>query len=127
VKPRRVEHPLLEIELPRPVLLREEAALQPVREPPDDALEVRELLVEIGPQPRQLVRIAEILGMDDLVELRREGAVVRAARLVPARGRRTPRLGRLLRVGVVGVVRKLARGRVGGLLRAFLEVVRGLV
>ena len=66
--------PFLEIELPGAVLLRQQAPLQPVREPADDALKVRQLLVEIGAQPRQFVGIAQFLGMDDLVELRREGA-----------------------------------------------------
>ena len=51
------------------VLLRQQAALQAVGEAPDDALEMGELLVEIGAQARQLVGIAEILGVDDLVEL----------------------------------------------------------
>ena len=67
---RRVEHAFLEVELPGAVLLRQQPALQPVGEPADDALQMRELLVEIGAQPRQLVGVAQILGLDDLVELR---------------------------------------------------------
>ena len=112
---RRIEHALLEVELPGAVLLRHQAALQPVGEPADDALEMCELLVEIGAQPRQLVGVAEILGVDDLVELLREGLVVRAARLVGARGRRPRRFGGLLGIGVVGVVGHLAGGRIGRL------------
>ena len=69
-QPRRIEHALLEVELPGAVLLRQQPALQPVGEPADDALQMRELLVEIGAQPRQLVGVAQILGVDDLVELR---------------------------------------------------------
>jgi hypothetical protein len=45
---------------------------------------MRELLVEIGAQARELVHLAQILGVHDLVELRGEGLVVRPARLVRA-------------------------------------------
>ena len=65
---RGVEHALFEVELPGAVLLRHQPALQPVGEAGDDALQVRELLVEIAAQPVELFRLAQILGVDDLVE-----------------------------------------------------------
>src|SRR5262249_19878471 len=65
----------LEIEIPRTILLREQPALQPVGEPRDDALEMRELLVEILAQPRKLVGIAEIGRLDLLVEFAGEDLV----------------------------------------------------
>ena len=68
-QPRRVEDALLEIELPGAGLLRQQAALQPVGEPGDHALQVGELLVELVAQPRQLVGVAQLVGLDDLVEL----------------------------------------------------------
>ena len=61
-QPRRVEHALFEVEVPGAVLLRHQPALQAVGETRDDALQMRELLVEIGAQAVQLVEVAEILG-----------------------------------------------------------------
>ena len=78
---------------PGAVLLRHQAARRPVGEAGNDALQMRELLVEIGAQPLQLVMVAEIFGGDDFVELRREGVIFRPARLVLAvrvRTRRPP-------------------------------------
>ena len=43
--------------------------LQPVGEPRHHALQMRQLLVEIATQPVEFLRVAEILGADDLVEL----------------------------------------------------------
>ena len=70
-QPRRIEQALFEVELPGAVLLRHQPALQPVGEPRHHALQVRELLVEIAAQPVELLRLAQILGVDGLVELRR--------------------------------------------------------
>ena len=67
-QPRRVEQALLEVELPGAVLLRHQAALQPVGEPRHDALQVRELLVEIAAQAVELLRLAQFLGRHRLVE-----------------------------------------------------------
>ena len=67
-QPRRIEQALFEVELPGAVLLRHQPALQPVGEPRDDALQVRELLVEIAAQPVELLGLAQILGGDGLVE-----------------------------------------------------------
>ncbi len=69
-QPRRVEQALLEVELPGAVLLRHQPALQPVGEPRHDALQMRELLVEIAAQAVELVGLAQILGRDGLVEAR---------------------------------------------------------
>src|SRR5215510_12562324 len=51
----RIEPALVEVELPSAGLLREQAALQPIGQPRDDALQMGELLVEQMAQPRQLV------------------------------------------------------------------------
>src|SRR5512143_3380960 len=89
---RGVELAFLEVEFPRAVLLRHQAALQPVGKPRDDALEVGELLVEIAPKTIELLRLAQVLGGDRLVELACEGTVVRPARRVVAEMARALRL-----------------------------------
>src|SRR5271156_757474 len=97
-EPRRIEQPLFQVELPGAVLLCHQAALQPVGETGDDALEMGELLVEIATQAIELLRLAQVLGGDGLVELGGEGTVVGATRLVAAALARAPRLGWLLRI-----------------------------
>src|SRR5581483_1289333 len=72
-QPRRIQDAFLEVELPGAVLLRHQPPLQPVGEPRHNALQMCELLVEIGAQPLQFVVIAQVLGRDDLVEFRCEG------------------------------------------------------
>ena len=122
-QPRRIEHALLEIELPGAVLLRHQPALQPVGEPRHDALQMRELLVEIAAQPFQLVMVAEVFGRDHLVEFRREGVIFRPARLVGAARIRPRRLARRLVVAEFAVVEGVA----GRGLRAFHRAFRHLV
>ncbi len=122
-QPRRIEHAFLEVELPGAVLLRHQAALQPVGEPRDDALQMRELLVEIAAQPFQFVVVAEILGRDHLVEFRREGMIFRPARLVDAARIRPRRFARGLVVAEFAVVEGVA----GGGLRAFHRAFRHFV
>ena len=75
---------------------------------------LRELLVEIGAQPVELLGLAEILGGDGLVELGGEGLVVRtrAARSAPESARPL-RLARRLGVAHVGVVGHLGGRRFG--------------
>src|SRR5262249_59668714 len=66
-----------------------------------------------------LLGLAALLGADGLVELGGERTIVRAARLVLAAIARTPRLGRVVGVAHLGVVRHLGGGRVhrlGGIL-----------
>jgi hypothetical protein len=70
-----IEDAFLQIELPGPRLLREQAALQAVGELGDDALQMLKLLIELLAQPRQFVRVAQILGRDFLVEAARIGAI----------------------------------------------------
>ncbi len=72
-QPCRIEHAFLLIEIPRPVLLRHQPALQPIGEARHRALQRCQLLVEKAAQPRQLVRVAEILRLDHLVEAVGEG------------------------------------------------------
>ena len=122
-QPRRIQNALFEIELPGAVLLRHQAALQPVGEPRHDALQMRELLVEVGAQPLQLVMVAEIFGGDHLVELRRKGVIFRPARLVGAAGIRPRRLARRLVIAEFAVV----KGVRGGSLRAFHRALRHFV
>src|SRR5262249_47574489 len=78
------------------------------------ALQMRELLVEVAAQPIELLRLAQILGRDRLVVLGDEGPVIRPAWLVLAVPARTPRLGRSLGVGHLGVGRHLGGERGGG-------------
>src|SRR4051812_15625162 len=84
---------------------------------------MRELLVEIGTQPLQLVMVAEVLGGDDLVELRREGVILRPARLVLAVRIRPRRLARRLVVAKLAVV----EGVGGRGLRAFHRALAHLL
>ena len=127
---RGIEHAFFEIELPGAVLLRQQAALQPVGEARDHALQVRELLVEIAAQALQLLRLAQVLGVDRLVELGGERLVVGAARLVEAVMARAPGLVRRLRIAHVGVVRHVGRvgvERIGGALGQFIGRHLGLL
>src|SRR3546814_16376216 len=58
-EPRGVQQALLQVELPRTLLLRHQTALKQVGEARDDALEMCQLLVEVLALPRQFLRIAE--------------------------------------------------------------------
>ena len=111
---RRVEHALLEVEVPGAVLLRHQLALQPVGEPADHALQVAQLLVEEGAQPLQLVGRREVLGGDLLVVVAAEDLVAERFRVIEHVGVGPPglaRVGHLVAVGVgvelvgVGVLR----------------------
>ncbi len=101
--------------------MRHQPTLQPVGEPSDDATEVLQLLVEIVAQPLQFLRLAQVLGVDDLVEPGRIGLVVGPA----------PLAGRLRRavfrrfLGFAGrrFVGEVGRGRIVGLDRAVFEFV----
>ena len=57
----------------RAVLLGQQAALQRLASLADHGLQMDELLVQQLPQPRQLVGIAQLGGLDHLVELVGEG------------------------------------------------------
>ena len=112
-EPGGIEQPLFQVELPRAGLAREQAPLQPVGEPADDAVQLRELLVELGAQPGQLLGIAQVGGVDDLVELQRVRLVGRLLRLPrSAAGKETPPAGLL-------VVLAFAHGGVGVLVGVF--------
>ena len=98
--------PFLQVELPGPRLAREQAPLQAVGKPADDAVELGELLVELIAQPGQLLAVAEVGGADDLVELGGERLVGRLpARPVAPPGwrRRRPGLVVLLALAHRGV------------------------
>ncbi len=122
-QPCRIEDAFLEVEFPGAVLLRHQAALQPVGKPRDDALQMRELLVEIAAQPFQFVVVAQILGRDHLVEFRREGMIFRSTRLVDAARIRPRRLARRLVVAEFAIIERVA----GRGLRAFHRAFRHLV
>src|SRR5262245_31689327 len=64
-KPRRIDHALVEIEVPAAILLGEKPALKPVGESRDGAMKRDELLVEKGAQAIELVRLAQLFGIDD--------------------------------------------------------------
>ncbi len=124
-QPRRIEHALLEVEFPGAVLLRHQPALQPVRQPRDDALQMRQLLVEIAAQALQFVMVAKILGRDHFVEFRREGVIFRPARFVGATGIRPRRLARGFVVAEFAIVESVRRGSLRALHRAFRHLFRG--
>ena len=107
-QPAGVERALLEVEVPRPVLLRLQPPLQPVGQPRHRALQRLELLVEIGAQPLELGRVGEVLGADLLVEARQEDLVARIGLGVR---RRRPVLRRLalLDVELLGHLRVVGR------------------
>ena len=86
---------------------------------------LRELLVEIAAQAVELLRLAQVLGGDGLVELDGEGAIVGTARLVVAELARPLRLARRLGVAHVGVVGHVGGRRVGGLGRGVGHVLGG--
>ena len=77
-EPRGIEQAFFLVEVPAAVLLRHQPALEPVGEPGDDALQARELAVEIGAQPVELVVVAQLGRLDHLVELVGAGLVVEA-------------------------------------------------
>src|SRR3954454_12067587 len=86
---------------------------------------MRELLVEIAAQPIQLLRLAEILGRNRLVELSDVGVILGSARLVLPVRARPPWLVRGLRVAHVGVLGHVGGGRVSRLARAVGQFVGG--
>ena len=79
-EPGGVEQPLLLVELPAARLLRHQPPLEPVGELGDRALEVDELLVEIGAQPPQFLLVAQGGRRDLLVILGGEDPVVEPGR-----------------------------------------------
>src|SRR6202165_452662 len=120
---RGVENAFFEIELPGAVLLRHQSALQAVGEPRDDALQMRELLVEIAAQTLQLGMVAKVVGRDHLVEFWRKGMIFRTARLVGAARVRPRRFARRLVVAEFAIVKRVRCGS----LRAFHRALRHLV
>ena len=112
------------------VLLRHQPPLQPVGKTRDDALQMRELLVEIAAQPVELFCLAQVFSGNRLVEFGGEGPIVRSARFVRAKMARSLRLaGRfgITHVGVIGHIgsRRLDRfGRgIGHVLGGHLRVL----
>ena len=90
-QPRGIEQSFFLIEIPAAVLLRHQAALQPVGELGHRRLQRYQLLVEIGAEPGQLLGVAEVVGTDDFVVGAGIGAVVEIGRQVGHRGVRPPR------------------------------------
>ena len=68
---RGVEQAFFQVELPMPVLLRQQQALQLVGQPRHHALHLGKLLVEETAQPRQFLGVAKIGGGNLFVELLR--------------------------------------------------------
>src|SRR4029077_2083945 len=86
-----IQRALVEVELPGTVLLRHQAALQAIGELADHALQVTELLVEMVAQAAELLGVAQLVGIDDLIELLGIGVILLAERLVGERSGRQPR------------------------------------
>ena len=73
-----IQQAILQVEVPGPGLLGHQAALQAVGESRHQALHVGELAVELAAQAVELRHLAELLGVDHVVEFGRVGAVGRA-------------------------------------------------
>src|SRR4029079_10522219 len=71
-----VEESLLLVEVPAARLLREQPPLEAVGEARDDVRQAAHLLVEIGAKAAEFFLVAQLLGLDDLVEAGGEGFVV---------------------------------------------------
>ena len=123
---RGVEHALLEVEFPASVLLRHEPPLQAVREPRHDRRQILQLLVEILAQALKLLRLAQVVGVDDLVETSRVGLVFRSAPLLRMLLRRSV-LGCFVGVTRFAFVLELRRRRLDRVHRAFIGVVGRVV
>ena len=118
---RGIEQAFVEVEVPGPGLLGQQAPLQAVGEAADHALETAELLVELGAQTGELERAAQLARLDHLVELGREHAVGQrlAARRQVLR-RLEGRLAVAVLVGALALARPaiLARAGLGALVGA---------
>ena len=101
-QPACIENAFLQIEFPGPRLLRQKAALQPVGQTPDNALEIGKLLIQMMTQPGQFIRIAKIFGFDDLVVFHRIGSVHRLALTAGAAAIGAPLVLGLLAILVAG-------------------------
>ena len=108
-EPSGIEDAFLAVELPRPVLLRLQAALKLVGKAADRALERFELLVEILPEPFELGGFGQVLGADLLVM----GVVEHRVERIGLRGRRRRgRFGRHLGLGQLGFLARFELGEV---------------
>jgi len=121
---RGIEQAFFKVEFPGSVLLRQQQPLQAVGEPRDHALQMRKLLVEIAAQPLELLRIAEVLGTDDLIEFGGKGPIIRPAGLV-AIVPRPPRLGRGLRIAHLCIVGRISGRCIDGFRRAVGQFLGG--
>ena len=99
----RIDHALVEIEVPAAVLLGEQTALQAIGEPRHGAVQRLQLLVEKGAQAVELVGIAELLGVDDLVIGAGEHLVAEGLGVIEHREVGAPRLGAARAFGRVGI------------------------
>ncbi len=120
-QPRGIEHAFFLVEIPAAALLRHEAALQPVGQPRDHALQARQLAVEIGAQPVELFIVAQLGGFDLLVEFLGIGLVVEAFGKVGPRAIGADGLHALL-----AIVRRIAIGHFLFALDVLVGVALGL-
>ena len=120
-QPRGIEHAFFDVELPGPVLLRHQQALQLVGEARDHTGHRLELLVEKVAQASKFFGIAEFLRLDLLVELRGVDFVVPVV-LMAERLLGTMRLHARLRARGVGQLVGLFGAHLGGVFVAFLAL-----
>ena len=106
-KPRGVEHAFVEIEVPAAVLLGEQAPLKPIGKPGDGAVQRHQLLVEKGAQAVELVRVAQLLGGDDLVIGAGEHLVAEGLGVIEDGGVGAPGIGAPRQVGGLGIAVQL--------------------
>ena len=71
-----IEQSLFLVEVPTPCLLGHQPALQAIGKPGYDPSEAGHLLVEIGPQPSQLIVVAQLMRRDHFIEASGEWLVV---------------------------------------------------
>ncbi len=120
---RRIEHAFLHVEIPTAVLLRHQPPLQSVGEPRHHALQPCQLAIEIGAQPVEFLRIAQIGRGDFLIETGGEGLVIDAGGDVSVRAVGTHR-----RFGAITILSRFAFGHIAiGLgLRGFVAIALAL-
>ena len=99
----RVQRAFLEIEFPGAVLLREQLALQLVRQTRDHARQVAQLLVEERTQPLKLIGCRQLVGVDLFVVGARKHLVAEPLGVIEHAGVRAPRLARVGHVVAFGV------------------------
>ena len=121
---RRVQNSLFKVKFPGAVLLRHQPPLQAVCQPRHHRGEVRQLLVEIGAQPVQLFRLAQVFRRNNLVVLGGKRLVIGVALMRRLAAGRLPVFGGFVGLARLCLFRKFARRRIVRLHGAVFKFVR---